>query len=198
MQRLIASSTANMNNRLHLGLSLLLTLGLRPVRESVSLGGTIPTFIVIWTLLLVFRMIYNLWIYPSYLSPLRHLPGPKDHHFLFGQTLKQFQSGSPNEPFVSWMKKWPDAQMLRYSSLFGSEAILITGLETYKEILTDKGYSFVKPAVYEKLIRPIVGKGIVFSHGDEHRAQRKFLSRKFFLSCVYLSAYNMLIYKKKK
>jgi cytochrome P450 len=92
--------------------------------------------------------------------------------------LNQFTSGNPNEPFLSWMRAWPDADMIRYFSFGNSEAILVTGLDVFREILSSNSYSFIKPAVYEKLIRPIVGKGLVFAEGDEHKKQRRLMAGK--------------------
>ena len=66
-------------------------------------------------------------------------------------------SGSPNEPYFSWMREWPYAKMIRYISFANSEALLVTDLDSLREILSVQTYSFIKPPVFEKLIRPIVG-----------------------------------------
>ncbi|KAK0618896.1 cytochrome P450 3A5 [Immersiella caudata] len=122
---------------------------------------------------------YRLFIYPYFASPLRHLPGPKNHHFLIGQTLNQFRSGHPNEPFVSWMRKWPEAPLIRYFDVGNGDAILITGIEAHKEILHDNVYSFQKPPFFVKLIADIVGFGIGFAEGEEHKKQRRSLAALF-------------------
>ena len=85
-------------------------------------------------------------------------------------------SGSPNEPYLSWMRKWPDAKMIRYFSFGNSEALLVTGLDALREILSVKTYLFVKPPVFEKLVRTIVGKGLLFAEGEEHKTQRKLVA----------------------
>ncbi|KAI8316452.1 Cytochrome P450 monooxygenase FUM15 [Colletotrichum sp. SAR11_59] len=36
-------------------------------------------------------VVYAIFIYPHFVSPLRHIPGPKDHYFLLGQTLDAFK-----------------------------------------------------------------------------------------------------------
>jgi cytochrome P450 len=100
---------------------------------------------------------------------------------LVGQTLNQFMSGSPNEPYLSWMREWPDAKMIRYFSFGNSEALLITGLDSLREILSAKTYSFAKPPVFEKLVRPIVGRGLLFAEGEEHKTQRKLVAGKLSL-----------------
>jgi len=54
-----------------------------------------------------------------------------------------------------------------------SEALLVTSLAAHKEILQAKCYSFAKPAFFRRLIADIVGLGIVFSEGEDHKNQRK-------------------------
>ncbi|KAK0732281.1 cytochrome P450 [Lasiosphaeris hirsuta] len=140
---------------------------------------------VLWAVLglylaqLVAYKAYQLFIYPYFASPLRHLPGPKDHHFLIGHTLNQFQSGSPNEPFLSWMRQWPDAPLIRYFNVGNSDAVLVTSLAAHKEILRDKVYSFQKPAFFTRLVSDIVGFGLVFAEGEKHRKQRRVLAGLF-------------------
>ena len=119
--------------------------------------------------------LYHLFIYPRFFSPLRHLPGPKDHHFLLGQTVNQFRSGSPNQPYVSWMRQWPRAHLIRYFDIGCSDAVLVTSLAAHKEILGDKAYSFHKPPFFARLVADIVGHGLVFAEGNEHKKQRRVL-----------------------
>ncbi|KAK0619145.1 cytochrome P450 [Immersiella caudata] len=122
---------------------------------------------------------YRLFIYPYFVSPLRHLPGPKNHHFLVGHTLHQFRSGSPNQPFLSWMRRWPETPLIRYFDLGNSDAVLVTSLDAHKEILRDKVYSFRKPAFFTRLVADIVGFGLVFAEGEAHKKQRRVLGGMF-------------------
>lgn len=76
---------------------------------------------------------------------------------------------------MSWVKKWPTADFIRYITFGNSEALLVTSLAAHKEILQAKCYSFIKPPFFKRLIADIVGLGLVFSEGDEHKNQRKAL-----------------------
>jgi cytochrome P450 len=100
---------------------------------------------------------------------------PQDHHFFFGQTIHQFTSGHPEEPFRAWMRKMPDVPMIRYFGFANSDAVLINSLQGYKEVLHTKCYSFVRTTGFRRLIQDIIGVGLVFAEGDEHRRQRKAL-----------------------
>src|SRR4051812_8826500 len=98
--------------------------------DSLSLPGLLNNFATIYVIIFACRATYRLWIYPNYVSPLRHLPGPRDHHFLDGQSLNQFMAGSPNEPCLSWMREWPDAKMIRYLAFGNSEALHVADLDS--------------------------------------------------------------------
>ncbi|KAB5546919.1 cytochrome P450 [Coniochaeta sp. 2T2.1] len=123
--------------------------------------------------LYIANKLYGLFIYPYYFSPLRNLPGPKDHHFLLGQAVNQFNANGPNEPYVSWVKKWPKSDFIRYMTFGNSEALLVTSLAAHKEILQAQCYRFIKPPFFKRLIADIVGLGLVFSEGNDHISQRK-------------------------
>lgn len=95
-----------------------------------------------------------------------------------GQAVKEFTSGNPNEPFTSWMRKWPDVDFVRYLTYFNSDALLVISLAAQKEILGKHCYSFAKPTLYFKLASDIVGKGVGVAEGQEHRNQRPVLNSK--------------------
>jgi hypothetical protein len=42
----------------------------------------------------------------------------------------------------------------------------------YKEILRDRAYSFQKPPFFTRLVADIVGLGLAFAVGSEHKKQR--------------------------
>jgi hypothetical protein len=164
-----------MRTQLHLAASAIGALSLHPLSEAFTFT-TLVSFLAIFIAIFAARAAYRLWIYPTFLSPLRHLPGPKDHHFLLGHAIKQFLSGDPNEPYLSWVRKWPDTQMIRYFTFGNSEAVLVTGLDAFRDVLSVKPYSFVKPELYKRLLGPIVGKGLVFAEGEEHKGHRKLMA----------------------
>lgn len=90
--------------------------------------------------------------------------------------LNQWRSGSPVEPYVSWVKKWPDAPFIRFMQFGNSETLLVTSIEAHKEVLQTQCYNFHKPAFFQRLIGPIVGIGMAFTEGEEHKRQRRMLN----------------------
>ncbi|KAK5651356.1 hypothetical protein OQA88_12589 [Cercophora sp. LCS_1] len=140
---------------------------------------TVLVLVCVYIFHVTAHKLYQLFIYPYYVSPLRHLPGPKDHHFLIGQVLNQFRGGSPNEPFVSWMRRWPRAPLIRFFDVGNLDALLVTGLAAHKEILGDKAYSFQKPPFFIRLVGDVIGYGLGLAEGDDHKKQRKTLGLLF-------------------
>ncbi|KAJ9131232.1 Cytochrome P450 [Pleurostoma richardsiae] len=114
--------------------------------------------------------------WPYYFSDLRNLPGPKDDQFLVGQALRLLRTPGPNDLYVGWMRQWPEAPFIRYVGFFGSEVLLVNSVAAHRGVLQTKAYSFVKPAFFEKLVGEIIGKGLLFSVGAEHKRQRRLLA----------------------
>src|SRR4051812_48473203 len=77
------------------------------------------------------------------------------------------------------MRKWPDAHFIRHLSFGNSEILLANSLQAHKEVMQTKADKFVKPGSYETLLGEFAGKGVMFSVGEEHRLQRRFLAGKF-------------------
>ncbi|KAK2810576.1 hypothetical protein FQN50_002833 [Emmonsiellopsis sp. PD_5] len=126
--------------------------------------------------------IYDFFIYPFFRSPLRHLPGPKNNHPLLGQELHKFLSPTPTSLYLAWSRQWPDAPFIRHLSVGNSEKLLVNSLAAHREVLQTKCYSFVKPAFFTRLVGEIVGKGLLFAEGEEHRRERRLLSGPFSLA----------------
>jgi hypothetical protein len=74
------------------------------------------------------------------------------------------------------MRQWPEAPFIRYVGFFGSEVLLVNSVAAHRGVLQTKAYSFVKPAFFEKLVGEIIGKGLLFSVGAEHKRQRRLLA----------------------
>ncbi|KAF6817836.1 Cytochrome P450 709B2 [Colletotrichum sojae] len=114
------------------------------------LTGCIATYYVI-------PGVYNIFIYPFYVSPLRHRPGPK------------IRSGDPTEPYTTWMRTWPGERFIRAIGFGHSDVLLVTRIDAFREIFQTKADLFIKPKFHTRIITPITGVGVVFSKGEEHK-----------------------------
>ncbi|KAI2470825.1 cytochrome P450 [Annulohypoxylon bovei var. microspora] len=122
---------------------------------------------------------YRVVLYPNYFSPLRHLPGPKDHNIILGQEVKKFKAESPAGVQLTWMRQWPDAPFIRYLSFAGNEVLLVNSLAAYKAVLQTHVYDFVKPPFFARLVGEITGVGLLFAEGDLHKRERRLLASPF-------------------
>jgi cytochrome P450 len=100
----------------------------------------------------------------------------QNNTFLLGQEVHKFKAASPFELYLSWMRQWPEAPFIRYQSIGNSEVLLVNTLAAHREVQHTKNYSFVKPAFFARLVGEIVGKGLLFAEGEEHKKQRRLLA----------------------
>ncbi|QSS54790.1 molybdopterin synthase large subunit CnxH [Histoplasma capsulatum var. duboisii H88] len=137
---------------------------------------------VFWTLFIVQYVVlktYCIWIYPLIASPLRSLPGPNYTQFLLGQTYNQITASCPNSIALAWMKKFPDADLIRYFAPGNHEVVLVNSPRAFREVTFTHAYSFAKPRFFKRLVGDMIGGGLFFAEGDVHRKQKKLLAGPF-------------------
>ncbi|KAI1338823.1 cytochrome P450 [Xylariaceae sp. FL0016] len=127
---------------------------------------------------------YRIFLYPVYFSPLRHLPGPSDGHFLFGQGLKLLKAKTPTALYIKWMRENPDAPFIRYLSFFNTEVLVANSLTVHKEILHNQCYSLSKSQWFLRIVKEVAGHGLILMEGDEHKAHRRMLNAPFSLKNI--------------
>lgn len=121
---------------------------------------------------------YALFLYHRYFSPLRHLPQPDGNHWLMGQWFRIVKEPS-GHPAREWMDTIPNEGMIYYRSFFNSPRLLLTSPKAIGEALTTKSYELVKPQQLIQGIGRILGFGVLFAEGEEHKRQRKNLMPAF-------------------
>ncbi|EGY21344.1 cytochrome P450 3A13 [Verticillium dahliae VdLs.17] len=172
---------------MHLEISVLagLVLAVGSTRTALDVGLS-PLRVFLLAFLAQYSLLkaYRVFVYPRYVSGLRHLPGPTDDHFFIGQMARQLLTPGPVDMFLDWMRRWPDEPLIRYLSIGNSETIMVNSPAVLKEMQQTKSYSFCKPKIAARMFSPITGHGILFAEGDIHKRQRNQLSRPFSLSNV--------------
>jgi hypothetical protein len=141
-----------------------------------SMDNIVCSYLVVFSLQYASINLYYTFIFPFYVSSLRYMPGPKDHHFFIGHTLNQFRANGPYELYLSWSRQWPTVPFIRYISFANTETLLVNSLRAHQEVLSTKCYSFVKPPFFARIVGEVTGMGLVFAEGEEHRKQRKILN----------------------
>ncbi|KAH6895655.1 cytochrome P450 [Thelonectria olida] len=130
------------------------------------------------------KLIYWVFVYPFYRSPLRNLPGPSDNTFFLGQSTKFLKVSWLPYLFVEWSKIWPDAPFIRYLNFANSETLLASNVVAYREILQTKAKLFVKPAFARTFAHEIIGDGLPFVEGAIHKLRRAVMTRPFLVQCL--------------
>ncbi|KAF6806701.1 cytochrome P450 [Colletotrichum sojae] len=145
----------------------------------VTTVTAIQVFIASFALLVGSVVGYHAFVYPRWLSPLRHLPTPQGGHFLIGQLLNQVSTPGPADIFLSWMRRWPTVPFVRYLSIGNTETLMVTNMAAFKEVQQTKAYSFRKSQVAGRMFSPITGHGLMFSEGEDRKRQRTQLAKAF-------------------
>ena len=113
------------------------------------------------------------FIQPIFLSPLRHIPGPKHGNILFGHSRQVRLSMPRGEKAREWMETIPNEGLIRFRDLFNREGLIVTTPMTLKTVLNDNAYDYIKQPSTVDALRPVLGDGLVLVEGDVHKFQRK-------------------------
>ena len=153
-----------------------------------------------------YRILYQVYVYPIYVSPLRHLPGPPRGHWLWGQSANILRA----EVGVlqrEWFKKYGDKRgVIRAMGPIGFENMYFLGSEAMHKILVEdwidyprvssfdlfskiKECKIFKPDFMRKLLGIVAGFGLLTVTGETHRQMRKFMNPAFSLSNLMAREY---------
>ena len=70
-----------------------------------------------------------------------------------------------------FMEEVPNDGMIRYHHILNAERILLTSPKALGEVLVQKNYEFIKPKFFRHNLGRLLGIGILFAEGDEHKVR---------------------------
>ncbi|KAI1348863.1 cytochrome P450 [Xylaria sp. FL0043] len=117
-----------------------------------------------------FAALYWGFIYPKFLSPLRHLEGPRNIVSLAHRTLI-VKDRPPGDLLLDLVKKYPNQEILSLTA-FNSQ-VLVTKPKMLADLLVNKPYDFIKPPNISGFLRHVLGDGLIMVEGDQHKFLRK-------------------------
>ncbi|KAJ8457490.1 hypothetical protein ONZ45_g18293 [Pleurotus djamor] len=119
---------------------------------------------------IVWQIVYRLYLWPRFLSPLRTVPGPPLGGLLTGQfsVILKEEAGSSH---CEWLKTY--GPVVRVVGPIGMERLIFTKPTTLQKLLVAEWTLY--PRVF------FAGHSLVTVTGDEHRQMRKALSPAFSL-----------------
>ncbi|KAL0960785.1 hypothetical protein HGRIS_005806 [Hohenbuehelia grisea] len=145
-----------------------LCLAFRPVYVAYAL--------LCWIL---WRVLYQLILWPRFLSPLRALPGPPLGSVLAGQ-FPVIMKGEQGIPQREWTKQY--GPVVRVVGPIGIERLIITRFETLQKVLVSDWVEYPRPSFMKEILGFVAGYGLLTVTGDEHKKMRKAMNPAFSLS----------------
>ncbi|WPG99081.1 Hypothetical protein R9X50_00188900 [Acrodontium crateriforme] len=133
---------------------------------------------VSFMLYIVGSFVWTAFIYPRFISPLRHLPQPTQSHWLLGHRSWTHPTDMGIDG-TKWVNEIPHHHFIRFLDYFNRDSLLVTSAEAIGEILTEKDDLFPRSVQSRYIFSRYVGDGIAIAEGDEHKAQRRALSLAF-------------------
>jgi len=150
--------------------------------EAFIITFAIPKYLphnpFVWTFVrtiaanLLFFLVYRIFIYPFFVSPLRHLPGPNGGLPFLGNGLVLF-SKPPGQDFLKWITEIKNDGLIHFRGILHRDLLLLTSPKSLSDVLVQKSYDFEKPVRVRNFLRRILGNGLIITEGDEHKFQRK-------------------------
>ncbi|CEL05234.1 hypothetical protein ASPCAL06353 [Aspergillus calidoustus] len=141
--------------------------------------SSFSTFFILASALTAFRIVHLSFLYPKYLTPIKHIPTPPKRSWITGNA-STYLLQTPFEDLIEWTKSVPNNGLLRYYLFGNMERILVYSPKALSELLVQNSYEFEKPAMMRRSLGRIAGKsGILLVEGLEHKRHRKNLMPAF-------------------
>ncbi|KAL2833067.1 cytochrome P450 [Aspergillus pseudoustus] len=122
-------------------------------------------------------LFYWVVLYPSYVTPFRHLPTPADRSLLTGN-FDEFFPSSPVDTVRAVCKSVPNNGLIRIYGTLSNEAVLATSPEALRDIFSTNAWAFDRPPLFKLLIKKFTGSDFEFT-ADEVKLHRKSLMPAF-------------------
>ncbi|KAG2418345.1 hypothetical protein HFD88_001446 [Aspergillus terreus] len=136
-----------------------------------------PTSVFLYALglNLVLLAIWNIFVWPFLVNPLRHLPtvrGP----FIGASIFLRHPRGSVTIP---WLRTIANEGLIHFREGLNRSFLLVTNQRALMDVLHTNSYDFTKPRGGREFLARGLGYGLILSEGDAHRAQRKAVTPAF-------------------
>ncbi|KAF8486759.1 cytochrome P450 [Russula emetica] len=110
-------------------------------------------------------------------SFLRKLQGPESTSFLLGNEGDLRYQNEVGDSEFEWMRKYGTAW--HRSGPLGIDHLSLADPKALQYVLHTSGYRFPKGREANQNIKLVVGPGIIWAHGTDHRRQRKIMTPAF-------------------
>ncbi|KZP14082.1 cytochrome P450 [Athelia psychrophila] len=125
---------------------------------------------------LAYKVIYQVFLWPYLLSPLRNVPGPPVGNHLIGQ-LATIIREEPAAPQTRWADAY--GPVVRTVGPVGLERIMFTRPEALHKILVADWLENPRPGFMRDILGLVAGYGLLTVTGNEHKQMRKAMNPAF-------------------
>ncbi|KZS96665.1 cytochrome P450, partial [Sistotremastrum niveocremeum HHB9708] len=120
------------------------------------------------------KLIHRLFIAPLS-SHLRDLPGPKPKSLIWG-SFKEINDAGPGELHAKWVEEY--GPTMSYKGVLNSGRFYTHDTRAVSYVLSHTDI-FRKPEQIQFVLGRILGKGVLFAEGEDHKHQRRMLNPAF-------------------
>ncbi|KAI0828219.1 cytochrome P450 [Trametes gibbosa] len=121
--------------------------------------------------------LYKIWplISRPYTTSIRNLPGPPNPSWFFGQ-MKVINAEENSVPQERWAEEYGPVTM--YKGFLNLDRLWTIDPRALNHILTHSG-DYQKPEGARRNLARILGEGVLFTEGEQHRQQRRIMNPAF-------------------
>ncbi|TFK35848.1 cytochrome P450 [Crucibulum laeve] len=125
---------------------------------------------------LAWLILYRLYLYPRFLSPLRSIPGPSLGHPIYGQ-FPAIINGEAGIPQRAWVKQY--GPVVRVVGPIGIERLIFMKPEAIQKIMVSDWIDYPRPKFLRDVLGTVTGYGLLTVTGNEHKQMRKAMNPAF-------------------
>uniref|UniRef100_A0A8H8CGE5 Cytochrome P450 n=1 Tax=Psilocybe cubensis TaxID=181762 RepID=A0A8H8CGE5_PSICU len=122
------------------------------------------------------RVLYQMFLYPRFFSPLRSVPGPPLGHPIYGQfvTILRGEVGIPQR---GWVKE--HGSVVRVVGPIGIERLIFMRPEALHKILVSDWVDYPRPNFMRSVLALVTGHGLLTVTGNDHKQMRRAMNPAF-------------------
>ncbi|GAA5837435.1 hypothetical protein JCM5353_007110 [Sporobolomyces roseus] len=118
---------------------------------------------------------YGIFIHPHFVS-IKNVPGPKRDSLFWGNMQAIF-ADEPGRSHIRWSEEFGGA--VRYHGFIGNQRLVLFDSTALNHVLLSNCYEYPKPEEVRGDLAMILGRGVLFAEGDDHRRQRRIMQPAF-------------------
>ncbi|KAF2762831.1 cytochrome P450 [Pseudovirgaria hyperparasitica] len=125
----------------------------------------------------IYMTLYNVYIYPRYLSPLRKLP--QSDLIVDSSEFVPITIAPRGKKTLELVKRYPGADLINLRMVTGSQIALPVSPAAHRAILSEHAADYEKPSSGRYALSRSLGYGLILSEGETHRVHRKAITPSF-------------------